>query len=421
MKALNLVIATIVILSSVVILAEGSSATPVDGTEYEAELNGQYFNELQDAIDAAEDGDTVKVLRDIVYDKTEGLIIKSGITLDGLKSDGTICQISTSTASRLMKTYDVDGVHVTSPVTIRNLDLLNTSEASSRCLDTRSLESSLTIENVTMTVDNQAKENQVFNIGGNVNSTLRITVDDSRFITNGIGYCFISFNTIDMTVTDSYFEGWCAIYLKGIMKGDHGTSNSVVDVRDSTIRSFNDAGYDPDIPDNNSFGAIVLEDKDISVTLTDVDVEVSVDSLNDQYLFSVNEIEENGILVSGPLTGNELSFGGDRTVVRFTGDTAAMYKTDNEDNTFEVTGGSYNIDVSEYLSDSLHQNPDGSISDNSLNIPPNWDDDDEYVPPIIPAQPEDSGDDDAVTIVACAAAAVVAALMVAYLIIDRRQ
>lgn len=421
MKALNLVIATIVILSSVVILAEGSSATPVDGTEYEAELNGQYFNELQDAIDAAEDGDTVKVLRDIVYDKTEGLIIKSGITLDGLKSDGTVCQISTSTASRLMKTYDVDGVHVTSPVTIRNLDLLNTSEASSRCLDTRSLESSLTIENVTMTVDNQAKENQVFNIGGNVDSTLRITVDDSRFITNGIGYCFISFNTIDMTVTDSYFKGWCAIYLKGIMNNDHGTSNSVVDVRDSTIRSFNDAVYDPDIPDNNSFGAIVLEDSDISVTLTDVDVEVSVDSLNDQYLFSVNEIEENGILMSGHLTGNKLSIGGDRTVVRFTGDTAAMYKTDNEDNTFKVTGGSYNINVSKYLSDSLHQNPDGSISDDSSNIPPIWDDDDEYVPPIIPAQPEDSGDEDTVTIVACAAAAVVAALMAAYLIIDRRQ
>lgn len=82
MKALNLVIATIVILSSVVILAEGSSATPVDGTGYEAELNGQYFNELQDALDVAEDGDTVKVLRDIVYDGTDGLIIKSGITLD---------------------------------------------------------------------------------------------------------------------------------------------------------------------------------------------------------------------------------------------------------------------------------------------------------------------------------------------------
>lgn len=421
MKALNLVIATIVILSSVVILAEDSSATSVDGTEYEAEINGQYFDELQDALDVAKDGDTVKVLRDIVYDKTEGLIIKSGITLDGLKSDGTVCQISTNTASRLMKTYELDEVHVTSPVTIRNLDLLNTSEASSRCLDARSLESSLTIENVTMTVDNQEKQNQVFNIGGNVDSTLRITIDDSRFVTNGTSYCFISFNTIDMTVTDSYFEGWCAIYLKGIMNNDHGTSNSVVDVRDSTIRSFNDAGYDPDIPDNNSFGAIVLEDKDISVTLTDVDVEVSVDSLNDQYLFSVNEIEENGILVSGPLTGNELSIGGDRTVVRFTGDTAAMYKTDNEDNTFEVTGGSYNIDVSDYLSDSLHQNPDGSISEDSSIIPPIWDDDDEYVPPIIPAQPEDSGDDDAVTIVACAAAAVVAALMAAYLIIDRRQ
>ncbi len=419
MKALNLVIATIVILSSVVILAEGSSATPVDGTGYEAELNGQYFDELQDALDDAQDGDTVKVLRDIVYDGTDGLIIKSGITLDGLKSDGTVCQISTSTASRLMKTYDVDGVHLTSPVTIRNLDLLNTTDASSRCLDTRSLESSLTIENVTMTVDNQTNQNQVFNIGGYVNSTLTITVDDSRFVTNGTSYCFISFNTIDMTVTDSYFEGWCAIYLKGIMKGDHGTSNSVVDVRDSTIRSFNDADYDPDDPDNNSFGAIVLEDKDISVTLTDVDVEVLVDSLSDQYLFSVNEIEVDGILVSGPLTGNELSIGGDRTVVRFTGDTATMYKSDNEDNTFEVTGGSYNIDVSDYLSDSLHQNPDGSISEDSSIIPPIWDDDDEYIPPIVPAQPE--GSDDTATIVACAAAAVVAALIAAYLIIDGRQ
>ena len=167
-------------------------------------------------------------------------------------------QAATFTASRLMKTYELDEVHVTSPVTIRNLDLLNTTDASSRCLDTRSLESLLTIENVTMTVDNQEKQNQVFNIGGNVDSTVRITNDDSRFVTNGTSYCFISFNTIDMTVTDSYFEGWCAIYLKGIMEGDHGTSNSVVDVRDSTIRSFNDAGYDPDIPDNNSFGAIVL-------------------------------------------------------------------------------------------------------------------------------------------------------------------
>ena len=59
-------------------------------------------------------------------------------------------------------------------------------------------------------------------------------------------------------------------------------------------------------------------------------------------------------------------------------------------------------------------------SGSDLPYPPVWDDDDDYVPPVVPVQPEDSGDD-TVTIVACAAAAVVAALLAAFLIIDRRQ
>ena len=388
---------------------------------YVADVGGIQYSDLQSALNAATDGDTVRILSDIKLDDsdTSGAVIESGVTIDGTKPNGGCYTISSSTAKNVLAT--VQNASFGHELTIRNLNIVSESTMNNaRCLWTGLLGGELVLENVTMEARNAANS-QPLTIGGTTTESTEIIIAGSTIIASATGYSVICFNPVDLKVTSSYLEGWAVLYMKYQEGG--GTHGSVIDVQDSEIVSVNTVSGE-----TNDFAAVVSEDSDVTFNLTDVRVTLGETMGCRQTLFSSNPYT--------PVEGtNTFNIGGDKTVVTFQGENTGMLYTyqDDEyttDGACTVTGGSYlNIDakeITEFLPDDVkfEVGSDGSIVVSVQDpepFPPIWDDDDDYVPPIVPSQTDDSGNDDTVTVVACAAAAVVAALMAAFLILDRRH
>ena len=414
---------TAVVLSALILVLAGSTImiSGIDGEEPSngnvASVNGQGYGTLQEALDAAQDGDVVTILDDIkleANDQNAGALIGSGVTIEG---NGHT--VTTDTATYLLRT--VEDSSFGTALTIRNLNLVNDSGAkSAMCLITRNMTSNLVLENVSMIADSGANT-QPLTIGGATDVKIDVTITGCSFISSDSGYAIICFNPVDMTITDTYLEGWAVIFMKAASAGGGGTQGSVIEVSDSEIVSINNH-----TGPRNDFCAIVFQDTNTSITLTDVNVTVGETAGNRQSLFGSDPYTHDTGL-------NFYSIGGDNTTVTFVGENVTMlyvYQDDEYivDGDCEITGGTFvNVDTSEitqHLADGLEVSigADGkmSVSEPKTNPPIIWDDDDDYVP-IPPVVVDDSSDDDTVTIVACAAAAVVAALMAVFLIIERRK
>ena len=172
--------------------------------------------------------------------------------------------------------------------------------------------------------------------------------------------------------------------------------------------------------ESNSFGAIVLEDPRITVRLTDITATISETSGSEQRLFLASGDGETDESYS---ESSSFYIGGEKTKVTFSGENAYLCHVYDSESVCQVSGGTYNIDVSEYLEPGLEYeiDDDGNfviVTDQPANEPSYNPDVDDDLPPFIPTQPTE---DDSVTIVACAAAAVVAALMAVFLILTNRK
>ena len=411
-KLYTMMAVTVILLGSAAVLVDTAVAEPEDGPV--AELNGTEYDTLQGALDAAKDGDTVRILRDIVVtgtDRGPGATIKTGVTLDGLKADGDVCRISTTTAKKTLDT--LQDAKMGHEVVLKNLEIVNSSGVSGcRCLDTRGLESGLVLDNVYMTVDNGSGNTQPLNIGGYTTEVLDVTITDSRIVADGKSYAITTFNTVNLSIDNSYLEGWAVVYLKS-PDNSHGSRDSTVDIRDSEIVSYNKNEGETD-----DFGAIVLEDPRITVRLTDITATISETTGKEQRLFLASEKD-------GKYSSESSSFyiGGEKTKVTFSGGKASLCDMYDSESVCQVSGGTFNIDISEYLEPGLEYeiDDDGNfviVTDQPADEPSYNPDVDDDLPPFIPTQP---AEDDSVTIVACAAAAVVAALMAVFLILTYRK
>ena len=413
-KLYTMMAVTVIVLGSVAVLADTAVAEPGDGPV--AEVNGTEYDTLQGALDAAKDGETVRILRDVVVNGTDsgsGATIKTGVTIDGLKADGDVCRISTTTAKKTLDTLqDAEMGH---EVVLKNLEVVNSSGVSGcRCLDTRGLESGLVLDNVFMTVDNGSGNTQPLNIGGDTSEVLDVTITDSRIVADGKSYAITTFNTVNLSIDNSYLEGWAVVYMKGPTSSS-GSKDSTVDIRDSEIVSCNNNSGK-----SNSFGAIVLEDPRITVRLTDITASISETSGSEQRLFLASGDSETDESYS---ESSSFYIGGEKTKVTFSGENAYLCHVYDSESVCQVSGGTFNIDVSEYLEPGLEYeiDEDGNfviVTDQPTDEPSYNPDVDDDLPPFIPTQPTE---DDSVTIVACAAAAVVASLMAVFLILTNRK
>ena len=325
--------------------------------DFVAEVDGTKYTALQAAMDAADDGDIVKILRDITLTPESGsdvgAYIKAGVTIDGTNPSGGVFTISTDTAMKLFRTDESD---FNSPLVVQNLNLNNTSGiTNSRCLDTRGLSSGLVIENVSMTASS-GSNTQPLTIGGNTSETLEVTIRNSEITSSDSGYCIITFNRVDMTITDTELNGWTALYMKG-PNSSAGSNGSSVNITDSKIETVNAFGGS-----TNDFGTITCEDVNISITLTGVDVYVAETEGSRQTLF----------LTSSWATGtgtNSFRIDGD-SKVEFRGSNVGILASNKSEIESDclVTGGTFiNVDseeLKEYIPSDLAVNigDDGSVS-----------------------------------------------------------
>ena len=251
--------------------AEGFAPTYEDGVytvmnEADAvcEVNGVSYPSFADALENAQDGDTIKLLADISLSETE---ITKNVTING---DG---HTITGTTEKTFRVF--------ANASFENLTIVN-SKANARCIDTReAVEVSIT--NCTLTTTSKSN-NQPITIGGSENGT-KLTITDTTISAGVSGYGIISFVESDVEITDSTVEGYGAIYVKD------GSDGSEYTITNSTIKSTNVHSGE-----TNSFGTIVIEAED--VTVNTVNSDIVADAQGDQPQVAISLGSMNGVALN---------------------------------------------------------------------------------------------------------------------------
>lgn len=325
---------------------------------------------LAEAVQAADSGDTVTLLKDVnVKDNGSSngaLYVTKSITIDG--SGGTTAEKkgfaitgANSDAKRVIKIQATNG---TVEVTLKNLvveSYFGNSDAMP--VVTSGGNVTLVLDNVKIVADGGGNS-QALTIGGasQAGEFVNVTITNSELTTNTAGYPIIVFNPVKMTITDSFLSGYTGIYFKGYYKPDgdltgaSGASGSEVSVSGSTVTyAYNVHGQG-----QNDFGLYVFEDGGITLNVTD-----SVSAV-----FSTNgsaqKIVDNNVYPSGTYSPNNVTFTGGEIRLDNSGNTYFESGAAPEGSTLTVGGGTkLNFPLeSKYLAEgsSLVFDEDGQIA-----------------------------------------------------------
>ena len=219
-----------------------SVATNVFENEYEAIVvatNKQthYFTTLEEAVAAAQAGETVILLADATIDET--VKIEKAITVD------LFGNAVTTTAKKAFEVY--------ADATIMN----GTIEAANRAVDTRTAVA-LTLTDVNLIADEYTAaygNPQPLTIGGSTNGT-KVTVNNVTIDAGTAGYGIITFVETELTATDSTVSGYSALYVKP------GSENSKFTFVNTDLSGKGIEG------ETNDFATIVVQANDVTVTTT---------------------------------------------------------------------------------------------------------------------------------------------------------
>ena len=307
------------------------SSGAIDGV---AKIGETKYLSLEDAIQAAASGATIDLLADWNVNtgssSSSRYAISKSLTIDGHDHTITINN----------RGFGV-GMNASAPieVTFKDVTIHNTSNAG-RCIDTRGNIDTLTLDHVTLsTAGNNSGYLQPLTIGGNQSTVATVNIIDSVIETSSDGskgYAIITFNPVDMTISDgSTIKGWACIYAKG-PDGSAGSMGSTFTVTDSTLISKNVNGGA-----TNAFGTIVVEDSGVEVNVTDSDISID-GSANTQSLLTVNKAFATR---PGDLTDIEVVLGEGNTVdLQAQGNFGTL--TD-ENCTLKISGGTFTKEVPE--------------------------------------------------------------------------
>ena len=176
-------------------------------------------------------------------------------------------------------------------VTIKNGTISN-GVSGGRCVETRSGNINLTLENLTLETTASSGWNQPFTIGG---SGTNITVDitDCTIDAGAPGYGITTFNPVVMTIKNTTISGYSALNIKEA-DGSEGSKNSTFNIINSTLESINNASTD----ETNNFTTVMIEDDDIVINVDATSKLSAKANNNNQSIFCIgNE------LISEAITG----------------------------------------------------------------------------------------------------------------------
>lgn len=298
---------------------------------------------LAEAVQAADSGDTVTLLKDVnVKDNgsSDGaLYVTKSITIDG--SGGTTAEKkgfaiagAGNDAKRVIKIQATNG---TVEVTLKNLVVESYfGNSGAMPVVTSGGNVTLVLDNVKIVADGGGNS-QALTIGGasQAGEFVNVKITNSELTTNTAGYPIIVFNPVKMTITDSFLSGYTGIYFKGYYKPDgdltgaSGASGSEVSVSGSTVTyAYNVHGQG-----QNDFGLYVFEDGGITLNVTDSVSAVS--STNG----SAQKIVDNNVYPNGTYSPNNVTFTGGEIRLDSSGNTYFESGAAPEGSTLTVGGG----------------------------------------------------------------------------------
>ncbi len=295
------------------------------GGPFVAKIGDTGYATLQAALDAAQAGDTVTLLKDITdtsikypIDPRFAYFVtgKSEITIDG---NGHTVNVGG-------RGFGVAGDGVGADITFKNITINNTT-SDGRAIDTRGNKiASLTLDNVTLYTPTGAS--QALTIGGNQASTTDVNIKDSTLEAR---YAITTFNPVDMTIDGSEITGWACLNIKAASSsaGSHGSTFTVTD---STLNSTN-----PFAGPTNEFALIKIEDNDVDVNITGSTLNIN-GAQNNQAIVSCQDLSFN------QTTDNTVTLG-DGNTVNFSGDTSYVSVAPTDGEGMVISGGAFSEPV----------------------------------------------------------------------------
>ncbi len=327
-----------------------------EACKHEAAIGTTHYDTLQEAIDAAQDGETVKLLKSIKptvasqVDNRYVINIEKGIILDG---QGNI--IDCSGSERGIRIAGAKNEANQFKVVLKNLTATN-NRGACHCIGTRGGYVDLTLDNVTIDVTKATGNAQAFTIGGSHSQNMPVTIKNSTITTNNAGYGIVTFNPVDMTIENSNITGYAALFLKD-PDSSTGSRGSKVDIVNGSVLT----GNNPHTAESNSsFGTICVDDINIIVNVQDSNIVTNATNSAEQYTFSFNTKANKTGQVN--ISGN--------SIIELMGDNAFFNdiypNAEVQQQKTTITGGTFTkdnapLDVTDYLDANLTQNPDGTI------------------------------------------------------------
>lgn len=262
------------------------------------------YQTLTAAFAAAVPSDVVKILKN--YDAsnepmsagTRQFVINKSITIDG---QGHTVQTKTrgfgvgNVNNNLSSNIDV---------TFKDITILNPTN-SGRCIDTRGKIGVLTLDNVVLSTQGATGQNtQPLTIGGNQSDIASININNSTIKTNEDAtayYAIITFNPVNMTISNSTIKGWACIYAKGPDSSAGSAGSTFTVTSNSNLVSYNCySGV------SNSFSAVEIEDSNVTVDIKDSNIAIHNSGDQTQSIFGFPDFSITGCSLS--LIGNNIDF-----------------------------------------------------------------------------------------------------------------
>lgn len=293
-----------------------------------AQIGTKGYATLPDAIAAAQNGDTVKLLADVdmrssFASASARFPISKSLTIDGQNHSITVGGRGFGVGMNASSKIDV---------TFKDVMIANSS-AGARCIDTRGNLNSLTLDHATLnTNDATSGYTQPLTIGGSQSDKATVSiVNGSKIQTNDEGtayYAIITFNPVNMTIDDSTIKGWACIYAKG-PDGSAGSAGSVFTITDSELVSKNEYSGT-----SNAFAMLMAEDDNVTFNVTNTKIDVNATGDQHQAIVATGSSSQATGVAANLGEGNEVTLSGEATFELNSGSAV-------------VSGGTFNVAVPE--------------------------------------------------------------------------
>lgn len=224
---------------------------------------------------------------------SETITLKNSITIDGNGNEIT-------SPTTIRKTFEIYAENDNINVTFNNINITN-NHNTGRCIDTRTGNIDLTLDNTTLTTTGVGNT-QTLNIGGDTkDDILDITIKNSTLNIPKAGYGIVTFNPVNLTINNSNITGYNAIYMKAASNSQGSAGSNVTIENNSKITTTN-----IHTEASSNFGTIVLEDGNIKINIVDSTIGATSNVLK-QFIFLeniayMNTTEQNIITISGNST-----------------------------------------------------------------------------------------------------------------------